>query len=237
MLVNYVKLSEAYVFIYVVTMKSTVKCMLFIVLFCLLWIFAFISHPCCSSNIVPQSYTITKSDQFLNKDPDYVGCVSENQKTNCSAPGKLFDGVKPVNTSNASLFHLWQIQSNNNVQLMLNFQESVIIRKMVWTFNYNSSGSLAIPAANITQWNLTAYNGSDGTVTDQSITRKTMDNRLLVYTMVVQGSVAAQRWGSTFSAPNGQWLLLSEVEIFGYIAGVCLNTILVSHSHLYRPFA
>ena len=173
----------------------------------------------------------------MNKDPDDVGCVTEKQKTNCSAPGKLFDGVKPVNTSNASLFHLWQIQSNNNVQLMLNFQESVIIRKMVWTFYYSSNGSPAIPAANITPWSLTAYNGSDGTVTDQSITRRMMGSHLLVYTMVVQGSVAAQRWGSTFSASNRQWLLLSEVEIFGYIAGVCLNKILVSHSHLYRPFA
>ena len=33
MLANYMKLSEAYVFIYVVTMKSTVKCMLFFTLF------------------------------------------------------------------------------------------------------------------------------------------------------------------------------------------------------------
>lgn len=187
---------------------------------------------------MPRSYSITESDQFQNIFPDDIGgCETENQKTNCSAPGKLFDGVKPVTTSNASLFHLWQIRSNNNVQLMLNFQESVIIRKMVWTFYYSSNGSHQIHAANITPWSLTAYNRIDGTVTNQSITRKTIGSHLLVYTMVVQGSVAAQRWGSTFSASNGQWLLLSEVEIFGYIAGVCLNTILVSHSHLYRPFA
>lgn len=185
---------------------------------------------------MPHSYSITKSDQFQNIFPDnFGGCATENQKINCSFPGKLFDGVKPE-AYNASLFHLWQGKSDD-IQLMLNFAESVIIRKVVWTFYYGSSRSLAIPAANITQWSLTAYNGTDGTVTNQSITRKTMGSHLLVYTMVVQGCVAAQRWGSTFSASNGQWLLLSEVEIFGYVAGVCLNTILVSHSHLYRLFA
>ena len=227
------------VFIYVVTMKSTINCnsMLFIVLSCPLWFCAFISHQCCSSTVVPRSYSITKSDRFRNILPDnFGGCETEKQKTNCSFPGKLFDGVKPEE-NNASLFHLWQGKSDNDIQLMLNFAESVIIRKVVWTFYYNSNGSPAIPAANITQWNLTAYNRINETVTGKNITRQTMGSHLLVYTMVVQGSVAAQRWGGTFSAPNTQWLLLSEVEICGSNAGVCLNTTLVSQPHLYRPFA
>ena len=114
----------------------------------------------------------------------------------------------------------------------------MIIEKLVWTFYYDAQRQgLHIPAANITQWSLTDVN-----MTDLIVTRKTMHN-LLVYTMVVQDSMAAQRWGSTFSAPaapKNQWLLLSEVEIFGTNAGVCLSTItqgLVSQSRVNRPRA
>ena len=114
------------------------------------------------------------------------------------------------------------MKSDSVVQLMFMFQEPVIIEKLVWTFYYNTEAqheTLRIPAANITQWSLTAIN-----MTDLIVTSRTVHN-LLVYTMVVQGSMAAQRWGITFSAPAGQWLLLSEVEIFETNAGVCLSTI------------
>ena len=178
------------------------------------------SHPFCSSAVVPQSYSITKSDQFFNINPDGIaaGCTTVDEMTNCSTPERLFDGVKPETANNASLFHLWQMKSDSVVQLMFMFQEPVIIEKLVWTFYYNAQDGLHIPAANITQWSLTAVN-----MTDLMVTRKTMHN-LLVYTMVVQDSMAAQRWGSTFLAPADQWLLLSEVEIFGTNAGVCLST-------------
>lgn len=173
---------------------------------------------------MPQSYSITRSDKFLNVNPDKIatadaGCTTVGQTTNCSTPGRLFDGVKPE-TANASLFHLWQFK--NDVQLMFMFQEPVIIDKVVWTFYYNTvpeGQHVDIPAPNITQWNLTAIN-----MTDVNVTSRTVRN-LLVYTMDVEGCMAAQRWGSTFSAPMGQWLLLSEVEIFGTNAGVCLSTI------------
>ena len=183
------------------------------------------SHPFCSSTVVPQSYSITKSDQFFNINPDdkATGCTTTGQTTtNCSTPERLFDGVKPETAKNASLFHLWQMKSDSVVQLMFMFQEPVIIEKLVWTFYYNTEAqheALHIPAANITQWSLTAIN-----MTDLIVTSRTVHN-LLVYTMVVQGSMAAQRWGITFSAPAGQWLLLSEVEIFETNAGVCLSTI------------
>lgn len=174
--------------------------------------------------LVPQSYSITQSDQFRNVFPDdHAGCMTENLKINCSSPGKLFDGIKPETAFNTRLFHLWQIRSDREVQLMLMFQVPVIIRKVEWIFYYSSNGSPPIPAANITHWSLTAYNGIDKNVTDISVTRKTMHSRWLVYTVVVQGGVVAQRWGSTFSASNGQWLLLSEVEIAGSNAGVYLN--------------
>ena len=185
------------------------------------------SHPFCSSTVVPQSYSITKSDQFYNINPDdkATGCTTVDETTNCSTPGRLFDGVKPGTANNASLFHLWQMKSDSVVQLMFMFQEPVIIEKLVWTFYYNTEAqheTLRIPAANITQWSLTAIN-----MTDLIVTSRTVHN-LLVYTMVVQGSMAAQRWGSTFSAPaapKNQWLLLSEVEVFGTNAGVCFSTI------------
>ena len=183
------------------------------------------NHPFCSSTVVPQSYSIAKSDQFFNINPDdkAAGCTTIGQTTtNCSTPGRLFDGVKPKTAKNASLFHLWQFRRNNFVQLMFMFQEPVIIEKVVWTFYYNTEAqheTLHIPAANVTQWSLTAIN-----MTDLIVTTRTVHNSL-VYTMVVQGSTAAQRWGSTFTAPAGQWLLLSEVEIFGTNAGVCLSTI------------
>ena len=182
-------------------------------------------HPFCSSTVVPQSYSITKSDPFVNINPDdkATGCTTVDETTNCSTPGRLFDGVKPGTANNASLFHLWQMKSDSVVQLMFMFQEPVIIEKLVWTFYYNTEAqheTLRIPAANITQWSLTAIN-----MTDLIVTTRTVHN-LLVYTMVVQSSMAAQRWGSTFTAPAGQWLLLSEVEIFGTNAGVCLNTII-----------
>ena len=181
------------------------------------------NYPFCSSTVVPQSYSITKSDQFFNINPDDIaaGCTTVGQTTNCSTPGRLFDGVKPETAKNASLFHLWQIKSDSVVQLLFRFQEPVIIEKVVWTFYYNTEAqheALHIPAANITQWSLTAINMTDLIVTTRAV------HNSLVYTTVVQGSMAAQRWGSTFSAPAGQWLLLSEVEIFGTNAGVCLNT-------------
>ena len=178
------------------------------------------NHPFCSSTVVPQSYSITKSDIISNINPDdkATGCTTVDETTNCSTPERLFDGVKPETANNASLFHLWQMKSDSVVQLMFMFQEPVIIEKLVWTFYYNAQDGLHIPAANITQWSLTAVN-----MTDLMVTRKTMHN-LLVYTMVVQDSMAAQRWGSTFLAPADQWLLLSEVEIFGTNAGVCLST-------------
>ena len=185
------------------------------------------SHPFCSSTVVPPSYSITKSDTFDLVNPDGIaaGCTTVDETTNCSTPGRLFDGVKPGTANNASLFHLWQMKSDSVVQLMFMFQEPVIIEKLVWTFYYNTEAqheTLRIPAANITQWSLTAIN-----MTDLIVTSRTVHN-LLVYTMVVQGSMAAQRWGSTFSAPaapKNQWLLLSEVEVFGTNAGVCLSTI------------
>ena len=181
------------------------------------------NYPFCSSTVAPQSYSITKSDQFFNINPDDIaaGCTTVGQTTNCSTPGRLFDGVKPETAKNASLFHLWQIKSDSVVQLLFRFQEPVIIEKVVWTFYYNTEAqheALHIPAANITQWSLTAINMTDLIVTTRAV------HNSLVYTTVVQGSMAAQRWGSTFSAPAGQWLLLSEVEIFGTNAGVCLNT-------------
>ena len=182
------------------------------------------NHPFCSPAVVPQSYSITKSDQFFNVNPDdeAAGCTTVDEMTNCSTPGRLFDGVKPETANNASLFNLWQFKSDSVVQLMFMFQEPVIIEKVVWTFYYNTEErheALHIPAVNITQWSLTAVN-----MTDLIVTRKTAHNSL-VYTTVVQGSMAAQRWGSTFLAPADQWLLLSEVEIFGTNAGLCLSTI------------
>ncbi len=178
------------------------------------------NHPFCSSTVVPQSYSITKSDRFNNVNPDdkAAGCTTVGETTNCSTPGRLFDGVKAETANNASLFHLWQFKNDSVVMFM--FQEPVIIEKLVWTFYYNTEAQhVQIPAANITQWSLTAIN-----MTDLIVTTRTVNN-MLVYTMVVQGSRAAQRWGSTFSAPAGHWLLLSEVEIFGTNAGVCLSTI------------
>lgn len=189
-------------------------------------VLCFISCPSIAALLllVPQSYSITQSDQFLNVFPDDpAGCMTENLKTNCSSPGKLFDGIKPETASNTSLFHVWQIRNDRDVQLMLMFQVPVIIRKVEWIFYYSSNRSPQIPAANITHWSLTAYNGTDKNVTDINVTRKTMHRHLLVYTVVVQGCVVAQRWGSTFSAPNGQWLILNEVEIAGSNAGVYLN--------------
>ena len=198
-----------------------------------------INHSFCCSTVVPQSYSITKSGQFININPDdkAPGCTTVGETTNCSTPGRLFDGVKAETANNASLFHLWQFNSDSAVQLMFMFQEPVIIEKLVWTFYYNTEAqheALHIPAANITQWSLTAINMSDLIVTTRTV------HNLLVYTMVVQGSMAAQRWGSTFSAPAGHWLLLSEVETFGTNAGVCLSTItqwLVSPSRVNRPHA
>ena len=183
------------------------------------------NYPFCSSTVVPQSYSITKSGQFFNINPDDIaaGCTTIGQTTNCSTPGRLFDGLKPETVSNASLFHLWQLKSDGVVQLMFMFQEPVIIEKVVWTFYYNTEAqheALHIPAANITQWSLTAINMSDLIVTSRTV------HNLLVYTTVVQDSMAVQRWGITFRAPAGQWLLLSEVETLGTNAGVCLNTII-----------
>ena len=183
-----------------------------------------INHSFCCSTVVPQSYSITKSGQFNNVNPDdkAAGCTTVGETTNCSTPGRLFDGVKAETANNASLFHLWQFNSNSIVQLTLMFQEPVIIEKLVWTFYYNTEAQhVQIPAANISQWSLTAIN-----MTDLIVTTRTVHN-MLVYTMVVQGSMAAQRWGSTFSAPAGHWLLLSEVETFGRNAGVCLSTIIL----------
>ena len=184
------------------------------------------NHPFCSSTVVPQSYSITKSDKFNNVNPDdkTTGCTTVGETTNCSTPGRLFDGVKAETANNTKLFHLWQLKNDSVVQLTFMFQEPVIIEKLVWTFYYNTEArheALHIPATNITQWSLTAIN-----MTDLIVTTRTVHN-LLVYTMVVQGSMAALRWGSTFSAPaapKNQWLLLSEVEIFGTNAGVCLST-------------
>lgn len=189
-------------------------------------VLCFISYPSIAALLllVPQNYSITQSDQFLNVFPDdHARCMTENLKTNCNSPGKLFDGIKPETAFNTSLFHLWQIRSDRDVQLMLMFQVPVIIRKVEWIFYYNSTGSPPIPAANITHWSLTAYNGTDKNVTDINVTRKTMRSHLLVYTVVVQGCVVAQRWGITFSASNGQWLFLSEIEIAGSNAGMYLN--------------
>ena len=94
------------------------------------------NYPFCSSTVVPQSYSITKSDQFFNINPDDIaaGCTTIGQTTNCSTPGRLFDGAKPETAKNASLFHLWQIKSDSVVQLLFRFQEPVIIEKVVWTF-------------------------------------------------------------------------------------------------------
>ena len=185
---------------------------------------AVISRSLCSSTAVPQSYSINASHPFNNTNPDDgAGCLSiENERVNCSTPGRLFDSFKPE-TTNLSLFHVWQ--SEKDVQLMLMFKEAVVIDKIVWTFYYNNGQQPNIPVANITQWSLAAFNGNDQSISEVNVTRKRIDSRLLVYTMVVQSSLAAQRWGITFSAQNRQWLFLGEVEIFGSNAGVSLNTI------------
>ena len=187
---------------------------------------AIISRSFCSSTAVPQSYSINASHLFSNTQPDNgTGCLSiENERINCTTPGRLFDNFKPE-TTNLSLFHVWYMRSEKDVQLVLMFQEAVVIGKIVWTFYYNNGQQPNIPVANITQWNLTAFNGIDQNISEVNVTRKTIDSHLLVYTMVVQSSLAAQRWGITFSAQNRQWLFLGEVEIFGSNAGVSLNTI------------
>lgn len=107
------------------------------------------------------------------------------------------------------------------MQLVLMFQGPVVIDKIVWTFYYDESANPkinGIPSG----WILTALDGNDdGNRTTVNVT-SAANSPLRTYTMVVRGSVAAQRWGITFSGSASRWLFLSEVEIAGSSAGVCL---------------
>ena len=180
-----------------------------------------------SSTAVPQSYSITPSVRFNGVNPDdssnctvVNGMVKCSVLGNCSTPGnpRLFDCLKPdsmgAHDSNTSLFHLWQ---RKNVTVELLFQEPVIIDKIVWTFYHDKTASPQINGVP-TGWTLTTFDQDD-----ENRATVNVSNTDQIYSMVVLGSVVAQRWSITFSGEtNNQWLFLSEVEIAGSNAGVCV---------------
>ena len=178
---------------------------------------------------MPQSYSITRSVRFNGVNPDdSSNCTVVNDNTvkcsvegNCSTPGnpRLFDCLKPdsmgAHDSNTSLFHLWQ---GRNVTLVLLFQEPVVIDKIVWTFYHDKTASPQINGVP-TGWMLTTFGQKD----EENRATVNVSNTDQIYSMVVLGSVAAQRWSITFSGgDNSQWLFLSEVDIAGSNAGVCV---------------
>ena len=180
-----------------------------------------------SSTVVPQSYSVTQSIRFNGVNPDdssnctvVNGMVHCSVQGNCSTPGnpRLFDCLKPDSMgahNNNSLFHLWQ---RRNVTLVLVFQKPVIIDMIVWTFYHDKTASPQINGIP-TGWMLTAFDQND----EENRPTVNVTNTDQIYGMVVLGSVAAQRWSITFSGgDNSQWLFLSEVDIAGSNAGVCV---------------